>query len=271
MKKSVYRDKDKSLSQKMLSARLWEHGGGNAPELVEQGDARGLDPDELKTIYAVEEIGETKYSDNEISTKCKSLWRVCFTESIRLIPQIVYRKLMADWQYFALWWNCHDLAIRLAYLIVANNSPKAKESERILTQFLINLKKSLIDRVLKRASQLGWKAILTCFVGIGVLGAIFPPAAAGEAVLFATWCAALFGDKTVEDMVTEGQSQFADYNERLQRDFPSLETLHRNLFRGLAILAKEGSLNKSNGPKNRPGQWTRHRSSGISSSRSNHR
>ncbi len=72
MKKSVYYDKERTPSQKMLSARLWEHGGGNAPELTDLGDARGLEQGELKTIYAVEVVGETKYSDRQISEKCKS-------------------------------------------------------------------------------------------------------------------------------------------------------------------------------------------------------
>jgi hypothetical protein len=71
MKKSVYHDEEKTLEEKMRSARLWEHVGGDAPELTKQG-GRELRPEDLETIYAIEEVGETKYSEEEISRKCKS-------------------------------------------------------------------------------------------------------------------------------------------------------------------------------------------------------
>jgi len=71
MKRSIYHDKKMTLSQKMLSATLWEHVGGNDRESVRQGDSRCLTKEDLKTIYAIEEVGEMTYSDKEISEKCK--------------------------------------------------------------------------------------------------------------------------------------------------------------------------------------------------------
>jgi hypothetical protein len=176
---------------------------------------------------------------------------------------------MSRWKYFPLWWNCHDLAIRLAYLIIANKSSKAEKSERILTHFLISLKKSLIDRVVKKAEQFGWKAVVSCWVGIGILGLLFPPAAVGETALFVTWCATLFGAQAIRNKVTEGSSEFAIYNERLQHDFPSLATLHRKLSKGLSELAEERREDESHASKRRPVEGISTWSSGISSSRSN--
>lgn len=171
---------------------------------------------------------------------------------------------MSDWQYFPLWWNCHDFAIRLAYLIVAN-SPNAEKSENILTQFLISLKKSLIDRVMEKTFRFGSNAVLSCFAGICILGGIFP-----SAVLFGTWCTTLFGVAKLDCMVTEGRSRFAAYNESLQGDFPQLARLHRKLFRGLDKLAKDRGSNRSNGSNSRHVEWSSGRSSGLSRSRRNH-
>jgi hypothetical protein len=88
MKKSVYHDEKKTLSQKMLSARLWEHRGGDAAELMELGDARGLELEDLETIYAIEEVGDTKYSNKEISEKCKSSRLVFCAECVQAKCQI---------------------------------------------------------------------------------------------------------------------------------------------------------------------------------------
>jgi len=147
---------------------------------------------------------------------------------------------MSGWQYLPFWWNCHDFAIRLAYLMVTDNGDESQGSKNLLAHFLVQIKRSMILLV-RKAIRVGNMAIVSCFAGIAILGSIFPPALPGSAALFTTWCVTLFGVQKMQDIVMEGTSEFEEYNKKLQQCFPSLGKLHEKLRTGLSKMINEHS------------------------------
>ncbi|KIX98876.1 uncharacterized protein Z520_05337 [Fonsecaea multimorphosa CBS 102226] len=208
MEKSVYYDSRFSMSKKMRDAKVWEHVGGDGQDVIEAGDSHCLGKEDLHNIYAIKEVGETKLSDTQISEK-------------------FYRKLMTGWEYFSLWWNCHDLAIRLAYLIVSDKSNEPQSPRRFLAKLLVRLKNDMLQAV-RHAISIGHGAILPCIGGIMTFGAFFLP------VVSATWIAILLGVQCLEEVGTQGMDKCREYIKRLQEDFPSLDELHKGLYKELS-------------------------------------
>jgi hypothetical protein len=72
MDQSVYEDKNKGTLQKLMDATVFEHVGGNEANTVAEGDRCKLNEAAIRSIYSVQVVDLTSYSDQEISEKCKS-------------------------------------------------------------------------------------------------------------------------------------------------------------------------------------------------------
>jgi hypothetical protein len=58
--------------QKLMEATVFEHVGGDAKSAVGEGDRQKLDKAAIESIYALQVVGITSYSNDDISEKCKA-------------------------------------------------------------------------------------------------------------------------------------------------------------------------------------------------------
>ncbi|KAL4967115.1 uncharacterized protein BDV14DRAFT_32080 [Aspergillus stella-maris] len=209
---NVWDDSSLKLKDKFAQGRFWDHPGESnflAPSQSSVIGSKRANPpvkndgvpweyDCIETIDSGQVIGQTNMSDREISA--------------------VYRELRQDWQYMPVFWNCHDLAIRLTHLVIT-------PSKDAVT-FLRNLMYSLVRAYNK---EVGWFEI-RCWFGLGgwctaVAGGIacFPPmSAVGGAVFMAGWATGFVGTFVNDAKV---KKKFA-YMRKLEERFPVLKSLH---------------------------------------------
>jgi hypothetical protein len=130
----------------------------------------------------------------------------------------VYRELRKDWTYMPVFWNCHDLAIRLAHIIVE----PSMEVINSLKRLMILLRRACNKEVNwhSAAGKLcvgGWGAL-----ALGGLASIPPLAAVGTGVFMIGWSTGFFGG-FVSDSKEKARYQFML---KLEERFPQLRSLH---------------------------------------------
>ncbi|PNP74348.1 hypothetical protein FNYG_12397 [Fusarium nygamai] len=152
----------------------------------------------IHNIDSGEVIGQTDMSDEEITRD--------------------YTALREDWAYMPIFWNCHDLAIRLAYIIVRPST------------HVIRVLKGLM-RSLRRAcnKEIKWDhtAGSVCVGGWGVaalggIASVPPLAMAGIGVFMVGWSVGFFGGIAV-NVKENARYKFMI---KLEEKFPQLKSLH---------------------------------------------
>jgi hypothetical protein len=115
-------------------------------------------------------------------------------------------------------WNCHDLAIRLAHIIVQ----PSMNAVRFLKSLIISLRQAYnreIDwvSVVPKACLGGWGA-----AAVGGAATVPPLAIAGGCIFMAGWSVGFFGS------IVETSKKRARYKFmlRLEERFPQLRSLH---------------------------------------------
>ncbi|KAF4499914.1 hypothetical protein FAGAP_3915 [Fusarium agapanthi] len=149
-------------------------------------------------IDSGEVIGQTDMSDEEITRD--------------------FTALREDWTYMPIFWNCHDLAIRLAYIIV-------RPSIHVI-QILQGLMISL-DQACGKEIQWDSTTDKVCVSGMGVayLGtfvSVPPLAMAGVGVFMVGWSIGFFGVFAVNAKVRARYK----FMSKLEEKFPQLKYLH---------------------------------------------
>lgn len=131
---------------------------------------------------------------------------------------IVYLDLRRDWKYMPVFWNCHDLAIRLAHLIV----PPSLDAVRFLRRLMALLHRAYLEEInwfstAAKVSACGWGA-----GAVGTVVAIPPLAAVGAGVFMVGWSVGFFGS-FVHDFKVSARN---GYMRKLEERFPALKALH---------------------------------------------
>jgi hypothetical protein len=116
-------------------------------------------------------------------------------------------------------WNCHDLAIRLRHLVV---SP-SMEAVRFLRRLMEMLRRAY-------SREISWLPtavkVSACGWGVGAMGAaaaVPPLAAAGVSVFMVGWSVGFFGPVVQAVKVSARNG----YMRALEERFPALKALHR--------------------------------------------
>ena len=147
-------------------------------------------------------------------------------DSLVLTNRKVYPKLFEDWDYLPLWWNCHDFAIRLAFLIAG------KEALHLLRWIMTRLSKILKSEVEKwdyrftSGAVVGWGGCATTILLEAGLGVVCPPLALGA------WSLGFFSGVAATIHSTKNKGKWWEQKERmtaLEKKFPQLTQLHKNV------------------------------------------
>lgn len=72
VEKGIYLDEVMTPREKLLTAQVWEHVGGDPPP-VEDGDGHPLTEGYIQGVYALENLGECNLKRGDISEICMSL------------------------------------------------------------------------------------------------------------------------------------------------------------------------------------------------------
>ncbi|ORY06248.1 hypothetical protein BCR34DRAFT_35871 [Clohesyomyces aquaticus] len=201
-----------SLLDKFRSARFWDHPGDKTMSASSQSSRSNssMKPANLNACVtwndahiiqteSGEEIGRTDKSDDEITQ--------------------VYRELRRDWTYMPVFWNCHDLAIRLAHIIL----PPSMGVIRVLKSLMHSLRQAYhkeIDwsKTAGKTCMGGWGA-----AAVGGVTAVPPLLAAGVCVFVAGWSVGFFGGFVHNSKL---RTRYA-FMIKLEERFPQLKSLHR--------------------------------------------
>jgi hypothetical protein len=131
----------------------------------------------------------------------------------------VYTELRRDWTYMPIFWNCHDLAIRLAHIIVQPS-----------TRVIRGLKDLMLSLQQAYHTEINWseKAGNACVGGwgaafVGGVAAVPPLIVAGACVFMAGWSVVFFGS-FVHTSKLRTRYKFMI---KLEERFPQLRSLHR--------------------------------------------
>ncbi|KAK2125196.1 hypothetical protein NOF04DRAFT_1280789 [Fusarium oxysporum II5] len=207
----LWEGKSVSLLQKFREARFWDHPGDYtmiSPSRSGRSNSsttpaclnacKVWSEEVIRMIDSGEVIGRTDMSDEEITQ--------------------VYTSLRQDWTYMPIFWNCHDLAIRLAYIIVR----PSMHVIRILKGLMISLRRACNkeikwDSTAGKVSFGGW--------GVAALGGIasVPPLAMAGIGVFMVGCSALFFGGVAVSAKERARYQFM---KKLEEKFPQLKSLH---------------------------------------------
>ena len=141
--RNIWESTHMSLLEKFRRARFWDHPGDYTMMALSTSsksdssvgpvhmNACILWRDEaIGNIESGEEIGRTDLSDEEI-TRGISGYTALYASNANS-GVIVYREFRKDWTYMPVFWNCHDLAIRLAYIIVEPSMEVLKFLKRLM-------------------------------------------------------------------------------------------------------------------------------------------
>ncbi|KAL4780081.1 hypothetical protein BJX76DRAFT_364648 [Aspergillus varians] len=162
------------------------------------------------THYALCVMDSEKWDDPSLSLLQK-------LTGARFWDHPVYIDLRRDWKYMPVFWNCHDLAIRLAHIIL---------SPSMDVRFLKRLMNLLYQAYSK---EVDWysKAIKVALGGygamvVGAMSSVPPLAAAGAGVYVAGWCVGFFGPSVQGAKVRVRER----YMRKLEERYPELRELH---------------------------------------------
>ncbi|UPK97553.1 hypothetical protein LCI18_008488 [Fusarium solani-melongenae] len=200
-----------SLLEKFRRARFWDHPGDCTMMALSRSSrsnssaipvclnaCRGWEDEDICNIDSGEVIGRTDMSDKEITRD--------------------YAELRRDWTYMPLFWNCHDLAIRLAYIIVR----PSMDGIRILKRLMISLRQACYK-------EINWNSTAgkVCLGGwgagaLGALASLPPLAIAGAGVFMVGWSVGFFGVFAV----SAKEKQRHQFMIKLEEKFPQLRSLH---------------------------------------------
>lgn len=217
------------LLQKFRGARFWDHPGDYtmmAPLGSSRSNSSAIpaclnacrvwSDEDLCNIDSGEVIGRTDMSDEEI-TRGMSGWEDHFFERAKS-ECTDYIDLRQDWTYMPVFWNCHDLAIRLAYIIVR----PSMDVIMILKRLMMSLRQACYKEInwSSTAGKVcigGWGA-----AAIGGLASVPPLAIAGVGVFMVGWTVGFFGGFAVSAK-EKARYQFMI---KLEEKFPQLKSLH---------------------------------------------
>ncbi|KAL6819045.1 hypothetical protein V8C40DRAFT_252331 [Trichoderma camerunense] len=201
-----------SLLEKFREARFWDHPGDYtmmAPSRSSRSNSSGIpvsvnacaiwSEEDIRHIDSGEVIGRTDMSNGEITRD--------------------YRNLRQDWKYMPVYWNCHDLAIRLAYIIIH----PSMDVLRILKELMMLLHRACYN-------EMGWDSSTVFNVGVsgwtaaalGGLVSVPPLAIAGAGVFMAAWSVGFFGGFAV---MAKRRARY-QFMIKLEEKFPQLRLLH---------------------------------------------
>ncbi|KAK2616803.1 hypothetical protein QQS21_000180 [Conoideocrella luteorostrata] len=191
-----------SLIEKFETAVFWDHPGGTANAVSSQviwsmqpkRSNAGVpwSSDEIYKIESGEVIGHTDLFDEEITR--------------------VYADFRRDWAYMPVFWNCHDFAIRLAYIIV----PRSKDVIDRLQELMVALRWAYhgeIYRVYKGITKYGG--------GAATLGIV-----AGMSSFALLGGAAIVGLIIGENVMNSQQTIREKCIISLEKQYPELWLLH---------------------------------------------
>lgn len=117
------------------------------------------------------------------------------------------------------YWNCHDLAIRLAYIIIH----PSMDVLRVLKELMMLLHRACYN-------EIGWdsRAVFNAGVGgwtaaaLGGLASVPPLAIAGAGVFMVAWSVGFFGGFAV---MAKQRARY-QFMIKLEEKFPQLRLLH---------------------------------------------
>ncbi|PLB43214.1 hypothetical protein P170DRAFT_514483 [Aspergillus steynii IBT 23096] len=190
-----------TLLTKFAHAKFWDHPGDSTSStasrssrsgsIIERNADRTWEKPYIRAIESGQEIGRTN---------------------------MFYRGLRRDWRYMPVYWNCHDLAIRLAYLIV----PASND----VMGFLRELMRGLMEAYF-RERALVWQSTKVA-LGIWTTGALrtldaTPSLTAVDTVLFMAELGVGYyvSEATMAKLRTKEM-----YMRKLEEQFPKLKPLH---------------------------------------------
>ncbi|KAF5602439.1 uncharacterized protein FSUBG_7746 [Fusarium subglutinans] len=211
MDRELWESTSVSLLQKFRGARFWDHPGDftmmspsrssrsnssmrpaifNACIPWSDGDIENIDSGEV--------IGQTDMSNKEITRD--------------------YTALREDWTYMPIFWNCHDLAIRLAYIIVR----PSRHVIRVLKRLMILLRQACHkeikwDHTAGNVCVGGWGV-----AALGGMASVPPLAMVGFGVFMVGWSVGFFGGIAVH---VKEKARY-EFMNKLEEKFPQLKFLH---------------------------------------------
>ncbi|KID81288.1 hypothetical protein MGU_11349 [Metarhizium guizhouense ARSEF 977] len=125
----AWENADLSLLETFKAARRWEHGGwvssgssisgtsnGGSSNVGRAGRCEQWNEKSVESIQAIQKLGEVERTDDDISHQ-------------------VFDPLFKDWEYYPVWWNCQEFAIRLAYLLLKANKEACETLVRLAREF----------------------------------------------------------------------------------------------------------------------------------------
>lgn len=133
---------------------------------------------------------------------------------------------MSDWDYNALWWNCQDMAIRLAYLLVPSNSWWLETTLRSLKRTTLEHCRSVVNQ----SSATGVSAFTFGCVLAAILGGPLaaPIALTGFGTFMATSLGTI-GSRELHPHHIRGLDGVTKSRQNMERMFPSLRLLHERM------------------------------------------
>lgn len=174
----------------------------------------------IKQIDSGEETGRTDMCDDEITEGTLQLrLRRGFYYQEAKSRHIVYTELRRDWTYMPVFWNCHDLAIRLAHIIVQPSMSVIRN----LKSLMLSLQQAYREEIdwhgtADKACLGGWGA-----AAVGGAAAVPPLAFVGCCIFVAGWSIYFFGP-SVHGWKSRKRYAFMI---KLEERFPQLRSLHR--------------------------------------------
>ncbi|KAK9443979.1 hypothetical protein VB005_02505 [Metarhizium brunneum] len=130
------------LLETFKAARRWEHAGwarsgssisgtsnsgpsaNGSSKVGRAGRCEQWNEKSVESIQAVQKLGEVERTDDDISHQ-------------------VFDPLFQDWEYYPVWWNCQDFAIRLAYLLLKANKEACETLVRLAREF----RQQIVERI----------------------------------------------------------------------------------------------------------------------------
>ncbi|OCK84847.1 hypothetical protein K432DRAFT_422257 [Lepidopterella palustris CBS 459.81] len=214
--REIWLDDSLTLLDKFKEAKFWDHpgdstgstssGSSRSDRVQYDNECKCWPAEHIVEIDSAQEIGETTKPDKEVSK--------------------VYRTLRRGWIYLPLWWNCHDLAIRLAYLLV-HASDAATNLLKTLLHFL---QIARFNEVSGKFALTGFKIFVggwTTCAGSAIAAALLGPL--GPVVTAVGLTASISGWSLgfVSEMVNMARnSQRKNFETALEKRFPQLRLLH---------------------------------------------
>ncbi|KAL7926937.1 hypothetical protein ACQKWADRAFT_279052 [Trichoderma austrokoningii] len=173
----IWHDQSLLFVDKLLAGKFWDHQGSasitKSASCGKHGAAEQWDRTAIESIEAVEVLGTTRLSDDQITEE-------------------MFNALFNDWVYLPIWWNCQDFAIRLGYILTPTTQG-CKMLNRILHELRRQMKSEVIA---KRTSLTGGIFTFQC-AGLNLTGSLVTLTSAEVVVETGTVLAAIGTSPTV--------------------------------------------------------------------------